>query len=61
MSNEHILNICDNLIDQLTVLKGFVQLNIMNKKVDHSIILLQEMNNLENLIEELVNQLIIDG
>ncbi len=57
MNNEQILNICDSLIAQLTVLKGFVQLNNMSKKIDHSIVSLQGMDNLDKLITELVKQL----
>ena len=58
MSKEQIFNLCDSLIDQLTVLKGFIQLNKMNNKIDHSIIILQEVDNLEKIINELVNQLL---
>ncbi len=61
MSKEQISKICDRLIDQLTVLKGFIQLNNKNKKIDHSIILLQEMDNLKKIIEELVKQLRLES
>lgn len=57
MNKEQILTICDNLIDQLTVLKGFMQLNNNNRKADHSIILLREMDNIEKAIRELVDEL----
>lgn len=58
MDKEQIFNICDNLIDQLTVLKGFIQMDKMNNKIDHSIVILQEVDNLERMINELVNQLL---
>lgn len=58
MDKEQIFNTCDSLIDQLTVLKGFIQLNKMNNKIDHSIVILYEVDNLERIIRELVNQLI---
>jgi len=58
MNKEHIFNICDNLNDQLTVLKGFIQLSKMNNKIDHSIFILQEVDNLERTINKLVKQLL---
>lgn len=58
MDKSFILKICDSLIDQLTVLKGSIQLEKMNDKVDHSITILQEVANIEKTINELVNQLI---
>lgn len=58
MSKDQRLRICDNLVDQLTVLKGFIQLDKMNNKIDHSIVILQVIDNLENIVTELVNQLI---
>ena len=57
MTKDQIFNTCDNLIDQLTVLKGFIQLDRMNNKIDHSIVIFQEVVNLEKIIYELVNQL----
>jgi hypothetical protein len=58
MSKEEIVKICDNLIDQLTVLKGFIQLNKLNNKIDHSIIIFQQIEVLEKIINELVRQLL---
>lgn len=58
MDKRFILKICDSLIDQLTVLKGSIQLEKMNDKIDHSITILQEVANIEKTINELVNQLI---
>ena len=60
MNREQILRSCDNLIDQLTVLKGFIQLGKMNNKIDHSIVIMKEVDNLERMVTELVNQLIAD-
>lgn len=60
MNREQILKSCDNLIDQLTVLKGFIQLGKMNNKIDHSIVIMKEVDNLERMVTELVNQLIAD-
>ncbi|TGE34594.1 hypothetical protein [Desulfosporosinus sp. Sb-LF] len=58
MDKEQILNLCDNLIDQFTVLKGYIQLDKMNNKIDHSIVKMQEVDNLEKVINGLVNLLI---
>lgn len=58
MNKDQIFSICDNLIDQLTVLKGFVQLDKMNNKIDHSLVILTEIDNMERIVTELVNQLL---
>ncbi|ODA40033.1 hypothetical protein [Desulfosporosinus sp. BG] len=58
MSKEQIFNICDILVDQLTVLKGYVQLDKINNKINHSIVILKEVENIEKLVNELVNQLL---
>ena len=58
MDKKMIINICDALIDRLTVIKGFIQLNKMNNKIDHSIIISQEVEELEKVVNELVNQLL---
>ncbi|SHH15670.1 hypothetical protein [Desulfosporosinus lacus] len=57
MRRDQRLRICDKLIDQLTVLKGFIQLDKINNKIDHSIVILNEVDNLEKIVTELVNQL----
>lgn len=58
MEKEFIYKICDDLIDHLTVLKGSIQLEKMNNKVDQSIRILQEVANIEKTINELVQKLI---
>lgn len=57
MNKELILAICDSLIDQVTVVKGFIRLNNSNRKIDQSINLIQEMDNLEQVVRELINEL----
>ena len=61
MSKEQIFNLCDNLNDQLTVLKGYIQLNQLNNKIDHSIVILREVENLERILHELINHLLTMG
>ena len=58
MDKELIIKICDSLIDQLTVLKGYMQLDKINNRIDHSIIITQEIEKLEKVVNELVNQLL---
>jgi len=43
------MDICSDLFDKLTVVKGFMQLSHENKrkKVDYSLIVVQEVNNIE--------------
>jgi len=45
-----------NICDSLTILKGFIQLDRSNNRLDHSIIILQQVENLEILINELVKE-----
>jgi coenzyme F420-reducing hydrogenase delta subunit len=58
MDKELIIKICDSLIDQLTILKGYMQLDKINNRIDHSIIITQEIEKLEKVVNELVNQLL---
>jgi len=58
MNKAQIVSICDNLIDQLTVLKGFVELGKMNNKIDYSLVILDEIKSMEIMVTELVNQLL---
>ena len=57
MSKEQIFSICDSLIDELTVLKGFTQLNRMNNKIDHSMGISQAVENIERMINKLVKEM----
>ncbi|AFQ43903.1 MULTISPECIES: hypothetical protein [Desulfosporosinus] len=58
MNKDQIVSICDNLIDHLTVLKGFVELGKLNNKVNHSLVILDEINSMEIMVTELVNKLL---
>jgi len=51
MHNEDVINICQALYDKLSVIKGYLKLNSERKKVDYSIILLQELNEVESLLD----------
>jgi len=44
MHNEDVINICQALYDKLSVIKGYLKLN-------NSIILLQELNEVESLLD----------
>jgi len=55
MHNEDVVNICRALYDRLSVIKGYLILNNERKKVDYSIILLQELNEIESLLDLIVD------
>ncbi|HBP65660.1 MAG TPA: hypothetical protein DD730_15690 [Desulfosporosinus sp.] len=50
-----MIDICSDLFDTLTAVKGFMQLNNENKKrkIDYSLIVIQELNNIERLVGDL--------
>ncbi|HBC92230.1 MAG TPA: histidine kinase [Pelotomaculum sp.] len=52
---EKILNICSRLFDKLTILKGYLILAKEHKKIDYSLILINEINEIDSLIREIVD------
>ncbi len=54
-NKDDILNICSDLFDRITVVKGYLELNNERKKVDYSLVILQEINDFERIIMNLVN------
>ncbi|TEB06127.1 hypothetical protein Psch_03169 [Pelotomaculum schinkii] len=52
---EKILNICSKLFDKLTILKGYLILGKEHKKIDYSLILINEINEIDSLICEIVD------
>ena len=50
-----MIDICSDLFDTLTAVKGFIQLNNEDKKrkIDYSLIVIQELNNIERLVGDL--------
>lgn len=52
-----LLDICSDLFDRLTAVKGFIELNNRNKskKIDYSFLILQEINDFERLLIHLVD------
>ncbi|OPX89171.1 MAG: hypothetical protein A4E53_01618 [Pelotomaculum sp. PtaB.Bin104] len=57
MDNEEILNTCSHLLDKLTVIKGYLQLSTERKKVDYSLLLLQEINDIQMLVYKMIDAL----
>jgi len=49
MKNE-ILNVSHELFDRITVVKGYLVLNAERKKIDYSLLLLNEINEIESLV-----------
>ncbi len=58
MKKKDVLKICSDMLDTITTLKGFAQLNKENKKIDYSIIMMQELNNFEQMINKIVDHFI---
>ncbi|OPY57172.1 MAG: hypothetical protein A4E55_01829 [Pelotomaculum sp. PtaU1.Bin035] len=50
MYDDEINNICSTLLDRITVAKGYLQLSTERKKVDYSLLLLQEISEIESLV-----------
>lgn len=57
MDKEEILNNCSDLLDKLTVIKGYLQLSTERKKVDYSLLLLQEINEIQILVYKMIDTL----
>lgn len=55
--NVQILDCCSNLIDRITIIKGYLQLGFKRKNIDYSILLLQETYEIETLVREIVDVL----
>ena len=55
MSN--IKEICGELFDRLTIIKGYLLLNIERKKVDYTPIILREVDAMEGLIRLIIDDL----
>lgn len=53
--NSQILNICSELFDRITIIKGYLILGIERKKIDYSLILLQEIDEVEILVRKIVD------
>jgi len=53
--NNDVLDICSDLLDKITVIKGYLKLNTERKKVDYSPVLLQEINEIELLVNQIVD------
>ncbi len=52
-----IKEICGELFDRLTIVKGYLMLNIERKKVDYTPLIIREVNAMEELIRLLVDTL----
>lgn len=52
---EEILNICSELFDRLAIVKGYLELSIERKKIDYSLLLLNEINDIEFLVRKIVD------
>jgi len=57
VDKEEILNNCSDLLDKLTVIKGYLQLSTERKKVDYSLLLLQEINEIQILVYKMIDTL----
>lgn len=53
--NNEILDICSELFDRITLIKGYLTLGIEQKKIDYSLILLQEIDEIDILVRKIVD------
>jgi len=52
-----MLDFCSDLLDKVTVVKGYLNLNMERKNVDYTILLLQEVESLELRINKMIDSL----
>jgi len=52
-----MLDFCSDLLDKITVVKGYLNLNMERKNVDYTILLLQEVESLELRINKMIDSL----
>ena len=52
-----MLDFCSDLLDKITVVKGYLNLNMERKNVDYTILLLQEVESLELRISKMIDSL----
>lgn len=55
MFSNDILNLCSQLYDKITVVKGYLQLKDFRSNVDYSLLILNEVNELESLVNKIVD------
>ncbi|MDD2421856.1 MAG: histidine kinase [Heliobacteriaceae bacterium] len=54
MNRDELFTIFSDLLDKITVVKGYLQLNYERKKVDYSLLALQQINDLEVSIQQIL-------
>lgn len=52
-----INELCSQLFDRLTIIKGYLKLNVERKKVDYTPLVLREVNEMERLLQQVVDEL----
>ena len=57
MDKNVMLDFCSDLLDKVTVVKGYLNLNMERKNVDYTILLLQEVESLELRINKMIDSL----
>ncbi|AEG61682.1 hypothetical protein [Desulforamulus ruminis] len=56
MSREKaVAEICSEMFDKITIIKGYLLLNIERKKVDYSPLILREVGEMEILVRKIVD------
>ncbi len=57
MDKRLMLDFCSDLLDKITVVKGYLDLSIERKNVDYTILLLQEVESLESRVNKMIDSL----
>lgn len=55
--NEKLLELCNELFDRLTLIKGYLKLNTERKNIDYTITILNEVNQIERLTREIIDSI----
>lgn len=55
MQKSIIENICSDMFDRLTIIKGYLLLNTERKRVDYTPLILREVHEMEGLVRDVID------
>ncbi|AQS60622.1 histidine kinase [Desulforamulus ferrireducens] len=51
------IELCSQLFDRLTIIKGYLMLNVERKKIDYTPLILREVDEMERLLQQVVDDI----
>ena len=61
MLKTEFLEYCSSFLDRLTIIKGYLEMNIEDKKADYSLIILKEVCDMETDIKSTIQKILNSG